>query len=459
MASFKEDFTEHISAVYQTLSDELKSWFEFLREIWPLLVLLLAGLSILIWFAKPAPPKKVMMATGAGGSYNILGEKYQAYFKKKGIELELVQTKGSDENLQHLIDRKDPIQIALVQGGMIAREGLSGVQSLGSVDYEPVWLFYRNKAFDNTSHILDRDIIKLKIGIGPVGSGTHTQAINILKMNNLSSDTPNLIPLSNHDGVKALQRGELDALLLVDGFTSVNVQTLIKDPTIHLTSFNRADAYTRLVPYFEEVIVPMGGFNLGINNPDHPIKLLSTTTNLLIDDRLHPAIQLLLLEAAKEINGEKSYFANAGQFPSYMNSEAPLSEEAKYFYQKGTPVLMKYLPFWMAEFLERMFLLLVPFAAFAYPIIKSIPNYRVNLARKQINSIYKELDKFEHEIIENYEPSKRDLYLAILDEMERRVLVSKAAKLATVDCYTLRNNINFIRNSLGKESIYHSSPA
>jgi hypothetical protein len=203
----------------------------------------------------------------------------------------------------------------------------------------------------------------------------------------------------------------------------------------------------------------MGGFDLGINDPDHPIKLLSTTTNLLIDDRLHPAIQLLLLEAAKEINGEKSYFAHAGQFPSYMNSEAPLSEEAKYFYQKGTPVLMKYLPFWMAEFLERMFLLLVPFAAFAYPIIKSIPNYRVNLARKQINSIYKELDKFEHEIIENYEPSKRDLYLAILDEMERKVLVSKAAKLATVDCYTLRNNINFIRNSLGKESIYHSSPA
>ena len=456
MASIKEEINEHILAVYQTLADEIKGWFEHLREIWPLLLLLLAGLLVLIWFAKPAPPKKVMMATGSGGSYKVLGEKYQAYFKQKGIHLELVQTHGSAENLEHLIDRKDPIQVAFVQGGLIAREGLSGVQSLGVVDYEPVWLFYRNKTFDTGNHIIDRDIIKLKIGIGPIGSGTHKQAINILKLNNLPSDTPNLYPLSNSDGVKALQEGRLDALLLVDGFDSSNVQALINDPGIHLASFNRADAYERQLPYFEEVTVPMGGFDLGANNPNHPIKLLSTTTNLLIDDRLHPAIQLLLLEAAKEINGQKSYFAKAGEFPSYINSEAPLSEEAKYFYQKGTPALMKYLPFWMAEFLERMFLLLVPFAAFAYPIIKSIPNYRVNLARKQINTIYKELDKFEHEIIENYEPSKRELYISRLDEMERRVLASRAAKLATADCYSLRSNIDFIRNSLGKESIYRS---
>ena len=457
MASFKEEMNEHVSAIYQTLADEIKGWLEHLREIWPLLLLLLIGLLVLIWFAKPAPPKKVLMATGTGGSYKILGEKYQAYFKKKGIHLELVETHGSAENLEHLIDRKDPIQVALVQGGMIAQDGLNGVESLGTVDYEPVWLFYRNKAFDATNHIIDRDIIKLKIGIGPDGSGTHKQAINILKLNNLPSDTPNLIPLANHDAVKALQAGELDALLLVDGFDSPNVQKLIRDPAIHLASFNRADAYARLLPYFEEVTVPMGGFDLGINNPDHPIKLLSTTTNLLIDDRLHPAIQLLLLEAAKEINGEKSYFAKAGEFPTYLNSEAPLSDEARYFYQKGTPALMKYLPFWMAEFLERMFLLLVPFAAFAYPIIKSIPNYRMNLARKQINSIYKELDKFEKTTISSFDPSRRLEYIEILNDMERRVLGSKASKLATAECYSLRNNIEFIRNALEKHMLYKDS--
>jgi hypothetical protein len=240
----------------------------------------------------------------------------------------------------------------------------------------------------------------------------------------------------------------------VDGFDSPNVQKLIRNPDIKLTSFTRADAYTRLLPYFEEVTVPMGGFDLGKNIPDHPIQLISTTTNLLIDDRLHPAIQVLFLEAARDINGPKAYFSKAGEFPTYLNTEAPLSEEAKFFYEKGTPILMKYLPFWLAEFLERMFFLLLPFAAFAYPVIKSIPTYRTNLAKKQINSIYKELDKFEKNTIETFDPNRRGEYIEVLNQMERRVLSSKAAKFATADCYSLRSSIEFIRNALEKQVIY-----
>lgn len=115
---------------------------------------------------------------------------------------------------------------------------------------------------------------------------------------------------------------------------------------------------------------------------------------------------------------------------------------------------MKYMPFWLAEFLERMFVLLLPFAAFAYPIIKSIPTYRTNLAKKQINSVYKELDKFEKETLESFDPSRRGEYIEVLNEMERKVLASKASKLATAECYSLRNNIEFIRNALEKQMLY-----
>ena len=454
MASFKEEVYEHISAVYQTAVDEIKNGLGLIKEVWPLIFLLLLALGILIWFAKPAPPDKVLMATGTGGSYKVLGEKYKAYFDKKGIQLELVETHGSKENLQHLIDRKDPIQAAFVQGGMIATDNLTGVQSLGSVDYEPVWIFYRKNSFNESSHVSDRDIAKLRINIGPVGSGTRTQALKIFKLNGLSGDAPNLLGLSNAEGVEAIERGEIDGVILVDGFDSPNVQRLIRNPNIKIASFQRADAYTRLMPFFEEVSIPMGGFDLGKNIPDHTVALISTTTNLLIDDRLHPAIQVLFLEAAKEINGAKSYFSKAGEFPAYINTEAPLSEEAKFYYEKGTPTLMKYLPFWLAEFLERMFFLLLPFAAFTYPIIKSIPTYRTNLAKKQINSIYKELDKFEQNTIQTFDPNRREEYIEVLNEMERRVLSSKAAKLATADCYSLRNNIEFIRNALEKQAIY-----
>jgi len=454
MASFKEEVYEHISAVYQTAADEIKNGLSLIKEVWPLIFLLLLALAILIWFAKPAPPDKVLMATGTGGSYKVLGEKYKAYFEKRGIDLKLVETHGSKENLQHLIDRKDPIQAAFVQGGMIAVDNLSGVESLGSVDYEPVWIFYRKNTFNEGIHVSDRDIAKLRINIGAIGSGTHAQAIKILSLNHLTPAAPNLLSMGNSDAVNAIENGDIDAVFLVDGYESPNVQRLIKNPNIRLVTFSRADAYTRLLPYFEELGVPMGGFDLGKNSPDHPIQLISTTTNLLIDDRLHPAIQVLFLEAAQEINGTKSYFSKAGEFPVYMNTEAPLSNEAKFFYEKGTPTLMKYLPFWLAEFIERMFFLLLPFAAFAYPVIKSIPSYRTNLAKKQINSIYKELDKFEQNTIQTYDPNRRGEYIEVLNEMERRVLSSKAAKLATADCYSLRNNIEFIRNALEKQVIY-----
>ena len=233
-----------------------------------------------------------------------------------------------------------------------------------------------------------------------------------------------------------------------------NVQKLIHNPDIRLASFRRAEAYTRLLPYFEEVTVPMGGFDLEKNIPDRNLQLISTTTNLLIDDRLHPAIQLLFLEAAKDINGAKSYFAKAGEFPAYINSEAPLSAEARYFYQNGTPPLMKYLPFWMAEFLERMFFLLLPFVVFAFPFIRSIPTYRVNLARKQINNVYKQLDAFEQDTIATFDPRRRGEYIEVLNEMERKVLSLKASRLATAECYSLRNNIEFIRNAIQKQVIY-----
>ena len=114
MASFKEEVYEHISAVYQTAADEIKNGLSLIKEVWPLIFLLFLALAVLIWFAKPAPPDKVLMATGTGGSYKVLGEKYKAYFEKRGIELKLIETHGSKENLQHLIDRKDPIQAAFV---------------------------------------------------------------------------------------------------------------------------------------------------------------------------------------------------------------------------------------------------------------------------------------------------------------------------------------------------------
>ena len=178
--------------------------------------------------------------------------------------------------------------------------------------------------------------------------------------------------------------------------------------------------------------------------------MISTVTNLLIDDRMHPAIQFLFLRAAQEINGKESFFAKRGEFPSFKNSEFPESPIAQQFHQRGLPILMDYLPFWIAEFIHRMFFTLVPFFAVAYPILISLPGYRLRRIQSKLNRIYGELKFFENQLLVSYDPEKLPEYLAKLAEMERKALALKIPKRAASDFYTLRTSIDYVRNALNR---------
>ncbi|MBA4418307.1 MAG: TRAP transporter substrate-binding protein [Syntrophus sp. (in: bacteria)] len=450
----KEGLREHASAIYQTTVEELMTWQGFIRDVWPLLILLLAALGFVILLAKPAPPKHVTMASGKGGSYHVLAQKYVEFFRKNGVTLELFPTHGAQENLARLKDRQDPVIAAFVQGGIAKPGDTSGILSLGSIDYEPVWFFYRSgDAIENDKDI--HRILKMRIAIGPVGSGTHTQAMHILELNGIAP-TSILLTMPNPDAAQALQRGEIDAVFMVDGIESADVQTLLKDPKIRLANFRRAAAYTRLSPFIEKLEVPMGGFDLARNFPSKDTQLIATTTNLLIDDRMHPAIQMLFLLAAQDINGKESYFARRGEFPSFKDPVVPESKVAVRFRQKGPPFLMDYLPFWLAEFIDRMFLLLVPFFVVAYPIVKAMPEYRLKPAKARINKVYSELKFFEQELLQSYDSARHDEYILRLNAMESDALGMKLPKILASNYYyySLRKDIDFVRSRLSRENPY-----
>ena len=151
MDSFKNEIRDHVVATYETVRDELKSWWQFAREAWVLILLLLAAIGTVIWLAKPAPPTHVLMGTGsAGGSYEELAKQYADFFKKNGVTLELESTQGAEENISRLKDKNDRLQAAFIQGGLLtSRDEAKGLLSLGSVGYEPLWIFYRNDLSPN----------------------------------------------------------------------------------------------------------------------------------------------------------------------------------------------------------------------------------------------------------------------------------------------------------------------
>ena len=449
MGSFKEDVRDTAVALVETAQDQLRDAVNFVKETWPLLALLFVLLVILIGYWNPPPPKRVMMASGsAGGSYEQLASKYVEFFAEHGVTIELVPTSGSQENIQRLSDRKDPIQAAFVQGGSLHSKTVPGVESLGSVDFEPIWFFYKGEFFKDGRFDKTKSS-KVRIAVGPDGSGTHVQAMKILRANQLENH-PFLLSLHNDEAVAALKKGEVDVVIMVDGLRSKNVQALLNDPDVKLFNFVRAAAYTKNIHYLEELIVPMGAFNLARNFPPQDTRMISTVTNLLIDDRMHPAIQFLFLRAAQEINGKESFFASHGEFPSFKNSEFPESPIAQQFHQRGLPILMDYLPFWIAEFIHRMFFTLVPFFAVAYPILVSLPSYRLRRIQSKLNRIYGELKFFENELLTSYDPQKLPEYMERLAEMERKALALKIPKRAASDFYTLRTSIDYVRNALNR---------
>lgn len=454
MGSIKQDIKESALGFVEATQEKWGDFVQFLKEAWPILVALLILLLGIWLYVDPPPPRHVLMATGTeGGSYELMAKKYVDFFEKKGIKLELVKTKGAQENLKRLADRKDPLQAAFVQAGTFNPDGVSGIASLGAVDYEPIWFFYRGPEIKASSFREANGQMKYflrgRISVGAVGSGTHTQAMRILEASGLEKEA-HFLNLPNHEAVSALKKGEIDGVFLVDGYQSKNVQALLMEPEIHLTGFERAQAYTHLLPYLHILKVPIGGFSLPRDIPRSELQLLSTTTNLLIDDRMHPAIQFLFLQAAHEINGKANFFAKRGEFPFFGDSHYPESVVAVHYEKNGSPWLMTFFPFWLAELINRLVFVFLPFCAIAYPALVSLPGYRDRRMRRRINKLYGFLKTYERELTENFSPNLKNEYLKKLDLLEYEALKLEVPKSMAGDYYALRTSIDYVRNCLNR---------
>lgn len=454
MSSFKQNISETFLGLSESAQEKWGDFTQFLQETWPLLLFLLAVLMGIWWYADPPPPNRVLLATGSpGGSYEALGKKYAEYFASKGVTLELVPTMGAQENIDRLADRKDSVQAAFVQAGVAHTKEVKGVQSLGAIAYDPVWFFYRGPEVKNSDLEAHRGNFKYfsskTLSIGVKGSGTYAQASKILKISGFEH-LPQFVYLPGGEAVRALQAGKIDGAFIVDAFEAPNVQALLNDPSVHVVTFKRAEAYVKLIPYLHILDVPQGSFDLARNFPSQDMKLLATTTNLLVDDRMHPAIQFLFLEAAREINGRGSFFAQRGEFPSFKDAILPDSPIAVHYENNHYPLLSTYVPFWLAELINRLIFILLPFCAIAYPVLQSLPGYRTKRMQNKINRLYGSLKALEQELLNGFNDEQRDEYLKRLNLLEYQAIGIKVSKRMSSDYYTLRTSIDYVRSCLNR---------
>src|SRR5262245_19695660 len=81
------------------------SWRDLALTLGPFLVLGAAALWAAYWFVRPAPPATIVMTAGPEGSaYHAHAECYRKLLARNGINVEILSSRGSLENLQRLAD-------------------------------------------------------------------------------------------------------------------------------------------------------------------------------------------------------------------------------------------------------------------------------------------------------------------------------------------------------------------
>lgn len=117
--------------------------------------MLLVGIGLfivfgLLYLSAPYPTRPLNLAVGQkGSSYDALGQKLAAYFKQYGLRVNLIETTGMSESVSKLDDDSSAINAAFMTAGQTAPVEWSGLVSLGSVQYSPLWLIYRGSAPKN----------------------------------------------------------------------------------------------------------------------------------------------------------------------------------------------------------------------------------------------------------------------------------------------------------------------
>lgn len=414
---------------------------DILKVYVPLAVLVAASIWVALALIDPAPPSRVTFASGnSGGAYYALAQEYRERLTESDVEVDILETRGSLENIELL--RSGKADIAFVQGGIATAADREALNSLAGMFHEPLWVFVREDV-DVTGFSELRDV---RFSIGPEGSGTRALAVQL--QDEWGGDWPEASRRieSGQAAASAIEAGDVDAVAFSASISAPYVQRLIDAPQISLLAFDRAPALARRTRALDPVVLYRGIIDLEADKPSSDIPLIASVAQLAIDADLHPAIQSLLLEASEDIHAGNSAFANAGEFPAPQLVDMPLSNEAERYWKNGPSFLRNYFSFQIANFLERAWVFLIPLITLLIPLIRVAPPIYRWRVRRKIYVWYSDLRELETRGREADSESERIALLNKLSELQKEVGELDVPLSYTEEVYHLRSHIAFVRN-------------
>lgn len=418
----------------------------------PLLLVTLGLLGLAYWWLQPTPPRHVVLATGPEQSaYERFGQAYAQALAPYGIEVRLRTTGGAADNLALL--RAGEVDLGFVRGGSGQLDNSLDLQSLGNLFVEPLWLFYRADAAQrlNGQRTVDRlaDLRGWRVHVGTDGSGVPALFQQLLAANGIPAQQLHLDKQEQTPATVAFLQGQLDAVVFASAPEAVMVQMLLQTPGVRLMPFEQGQAYSRRFDFLTPVVLPQGVVDLAHNRPPRNTPLIASTTSLLALADTHPAVVQLMAQTARQLHSPTGWFNRAREYPNLAHAEVPVGKEAERALMNGPPWLQRYLPFWLANLIERMWLSLGLILALALPLSRVVPPLYTLRVRSRVYRWYAELRGIEEEATQG--TLDRAGLLERLDKLDRHAESIQVPLSYTDELYALRDHINQVRQRLERQ--------
>ncbi|WP_255033715.1 TAXI family TRAP transporter solute-binding subunit [Rhodoferax sp. TH121] len=432
----------------------LLSLRDLLTSASPFVIAAAGLLWLAYWWLDPMPPKTITLATGpAQSAYAEFGQRYAKALQASGIEVVLLPTDGSSANLELL--RSGKADAGFVQGGTAPiatneQQDAEALVTLGNLFVEPIWLFYRGasaQAVSPSGQLSSlTQLAHMRVNVGASGSGVPTLMQTLLDMNRVAPRSITLSQLDQTPATVKLLQGQLDAVVFASAPEAPIVQMLLQTPGIRLMDFHQNEAYARRLPFVTPATLPSGIVDLARKLPNQDVHLIATTTSMLAREDVHPALRQLLAQAAMQIHGQAGWFNRAREFPNADNAEYPLAPEAERTMRTGVPSLQRYIPFTLANLIERMWLALGLIIAVLLPLGKIAPPLYAFRVRSRVFRWYGQLREIEERL--EASPTSVPGLLEELNALESKVEKIIVPLSYTDELYTLRNHIGMVRQRL-----------
>src|SRR5262245_43073499 len=219
------------------------------------------GVAVANRFAGPLPPRRLAISTGReDGAYYQYALEYQRLLAAQGFTLDIQPGPGSVATLQRLVASE--VDAGFVQGGTATGDP-PGVTALGSLFYEPLWIFYRKGL--RVSYLSGPR--NRRLAIGEEGSGPRELTLRVLRDNEVTAGNTRFLPLGGSAAESALTSGAVDAAFFVVSPRAELVPRLLANPEIELMTERRHLAYTGRHQFVTPLHIGEGMLDMARNIP------------------------------------------------------------------------------------------------------------------------------------------------------------------------------------------------